>query len=210
MLELEELPVNSIPFDEFVTLNGQICLDAEKNLLYDSPIDSGDAQKMAAVFAKAEAPLMLIELNDMYINFVNPSVCAAQKAISTPIPIVDIYTGSPIYQAIVFEQKEYVQRLVNQLSGCKMSGWNPYAFDIIPKSGGKVKGIQKILQHFHIRQSEIMAFGDGENDVDMLRYANIGVAMGNADDAVKQQADYVTAHVDLDGIQTALEFYHIL
>ena len=81
---------------------------------------------------------------------------------------------------------------------------------MIPKDGGKVAGIRQILQHVHISREEIMAFGDGDNDKDMLRYAGIGVAMGNADASVKQQADHVTADVDQDGVAKALTFYGIL
>ena len=55
-----------------------------------------------------------------------------------------------------------------------------------------------------------MAFGDGENDIDMLRYAGTGVAMGNAEEAVKRQADYVTGDIDDGGIREALEFYGLL
>ena len=52
-----------------------------------------------------------------------------------------------------------------------------------------------------------MAFGDGGNDVAMLRRAGIGVAMGNANDAVKSQADYVTTSVDEDGVLRALQHF---
>ena len=55
-----------------------------------------------------------------------------------------------------------------------------------------------------------MAFGDGDNDIDMLRYAHIGVAMGNAGEHVKTHADYVTACVDDDGIYKALKVYGLL
>jgi hypothetical protein len=210
MTELEELPLCELPFDGYVTLNGQICLDSEKNLLSDSAIEPDDAQKMIAIFEKSEVPMMIVELNNMYINFLNPTVYAVQKAISTPVPDIGAYTGNRIYQFIIFDSRERVQMFTAQLSNCKMSEWNPYAFDIIPRNGGKVVGIKQMLRKFQIKQEEIMAFGDGENDVDMLRYANIGVAMGNADEIVKQQADYITAHIDQDGIQRALEFYGIL
>lgn len=55
-----------------------------------------------------------------------------------------------------------------------------------------------------------MAFGDGENDLPMLRHAHIGVAMGNADEFVKKQADYVTDSVDEDGILTALKHFELI
>ena len=53
-------------------------------------------------------------------------------------------------------------------------------------------------------------FGDGGNDSDMLRYAGIGVAMGNATPDVKQVADYVTATVDEDGVERALEHFGVI
>ena len=55
-----------------------------------------------------------------------------------------------------------------------------------------------------------MAFGDGENDSTMLSYVGLGVAMGTASDAVKQQADYVTGTVDEDGVVTALRHFGLI
>ncbi|MGN0306045.1 MAG: HAD hydrolase family protein, partial [Lachnospiraceae bacterium] len=52
--------------------------------------------------------------------------------------------------------------------------------------------------------------GDGENDMDMLRFAGIGVAMGNAAPQVKEAADYITAHIDEDGLEKALRHYGLL
>lgn len=209
-LELEALPVNDLPFDGYVTLNGQICLDARQRVLYDSPIAAADTKTVISYFKQNKIPIMIIELNDMYINFVNSAVCTAQKAISTPVPPCGIYSGNEVYQFIVFDHRSQVQALVEPLTSCKMSEWNCFAFDIIPRQGGKVSGIQKILKHYHINQNEIMAFGDGENDMDMLEYAGIGVAMGNADKKVQDQADYVTADVDHDGVVQALRYFKLI
>ena len=52
--------------------------------------------------------------------------------------------------------------------------------------------------------------GDGENDIDMLKSAGIGVAMGNAGDDVKAAADYVTDSVDANGIENALRHFGLL
>ena len=67
-----------------------------------------------------------------------------------------------------------------------------------------------ILDFFGISLEETMAFGDGENDIPMLRHAHIGVAMGNADALVRSQADFVTGTVDEDGILSALEHFGLL
>lgn len=55
-----------------------------------------------------------------------------------------------------------------------------------------------------------MAFGDGENDIDMLRFVQIGVAMQNAEDCVKEAADYITDTSKNDGIYKALKHFNIL
>ncbi len=67
-----------------------------------------------------------------------------------------------------------------------------------------------MIERYGIRQDEIMAFGDGENDIDMIEFAGIGVAMGNADEEVKQRADYVTDNVNRDGVRKALEHFGML
>ena len=196
MLALRALPVRRLAFDGYVTLNGQLCLDGEGAVLYDKPIPPADAQRMTAIFARGEIPVMMIERERMYVNFVDESVRRAE--------------GGRLYQFIVYDAGDRIDQVAGQLTGCKLSRWNPYAVDVIPRSGGKAAGIRRCLEHLDIAPEEIMAFGDGENDVDMLRYAGIGVAMGNAEPPVKEQADYVTAGVDEDGILLALRHYGLL
>ena len=67
----------------------------------------------------------------------------------------------------------------------------------------------ELIRHT-LSPEETIAFGDGGNDISMLRFAGIGVAMGNAEDDVKASADYVTAGVDDDGIRKALSHFGLL
>ena len=67
--------------------------------------------------------------------------------------------------------------------------------------------IYRSKDHFHVKQEEIMAFGDNFNDIDMIRYAGLGVAMGNAADEVKQAADIVTDINDNEGERQILDKY---
>lgn len=61
-----------------------------------------------------------------------------------------------------------------------------------------------------ILPEEMMAFGDAKNDMDMMEYAGIGIAMGNAEESLKEIADYVTTGVDDDGIMNVLRKYNLL
>lgn len=81
----------------------------------------------------------------------------------------------------------------------------PFYLEIIPRSIHKGQGIRNICRVLGIQPSEVIAFGDAENDTPMLRAAGIGVAMGNASEAVKAAADHVTLSNNEDGVAVALE-----
>ena len=92
----------------------------------------------------------------------------------------------------------------------KSARWTEEFADMIPLEGGKPVGMQKILDYYGIDQKDTIAFGDGGNDMTMLEFAEIGVAMGNANDEVKSHADYVTDTSENDGILKAFQHFGIL
>ena len=120
------------------------------------------------------------------------------------------YTGGEIYQAIAYVGKDREDWLKNILPGSRITRWNDRAVDIISRNGGKVTGIKQYLKENHISAQESMAFGDGENDMEMLEFAGVGIAMGNAEDMVKKSADYVTDSVDNRGIENALRYFSVI
>ena len=71
---------------------------------------------------------------------------------------------------------------------------------IIPAGGSKGVAVEKVLEHYHIDRSEAVAFGDGNNDLEMLKAVGHGIAMGNASDELKEIAEEVCGHVADDGI----------
>jgi len=210
MSEIKDLPAFDIQFDGFITLNGQLCLDSRKELLYGEPISERNVEQMLAMFEGRKVPLMLVEKDRMYINYIDEMVEKAQAAINTAVPDIGTYSGEPIYQFILYSEEKTAEEIVAGLEDCKMTRWNSYGVDIISKSGGKVAGIKQIIQACGIRRNEIMAFGDGEDDMDMLRYAGIGVAMGNAEEDVKVCADFITDDVDEDGIEKAFKYFKMI
>ena len=78
------------------------------------------------------------------------------------------------------------------------------------KGMNKQLGIDKMLEHFNIPLECSMAFGDGGNDIPMLKHVPYSIAMGNSNDAVKAAAAYVTEDVDNGGVVKALEHYGLL
>lgn len=208
--ELLGLPINDVDFDGYLTLNGQLLLDETRHAYAGTPIDPGEMEVLARAFAAGKIPFKFIDENGMYINFLNDTVITTQSSTQGAIPEVRDYKGERIYQIVAFVTDKQRALLSSILDECKITSWNPTGIDIIPKQGGKSAGIQKYLDAHGLDRSEIMAFGDGENDCEMLRYVGIGVAMGNAVASAKAAADYVTDSVDEDGIAHALEHFGLI
>ncbi|GAB3060245.1 Cof-type HAD-IIB family hydrolase [Virgibacillus ainsalahensis] len=83
--------------------------------------------------------------------------------------------------------------------------WN--IIEIVKKGMNKAVGLQKIAYYFNIPKERIIAFGDEDNDLEMIDYAGVGVAMGNAINELKSVAKHITSTNEQDGIGIFLEEY---
>ena len=208
--EFKSLPLHNYPFDGYVTQTGQICYDRDFKPVYEEALTDDDTKILTRLFNEKEIPIVLLNNDSLYINFVNSLVVRTQEEINTPIPQIGTYHGEKLFGATVFGTAEQTAFIAAQLPGCKESSWNRYASDIVLKEAGKVNGIKRMLEQYGIDRSEIMAFGDADNDIDMIRFAQIGIAMGNATNLLKSNSDYVTASVDDDGVLKALAYYQLI
>ena len=93
---------------------------------------------------------------------------------------------------------------------CRAVDINGRSSDLLLWGVDEQTGLARLVREIGIRPEEIIAFGDNLNDLELLRFAGIGVAMGNRDEALKAAADYVTQEVDRDGIYLALQHFHLL
>lgn len=209
--ELRKLPLGDVEFDGFVTLNGQLVLDREGNCLFGNPLPEPVRREIAAMFTGHELPMLLMEERRNYVNYIDELVEYVQEKISSPLPQIGCYDGAPIYQASIYLRQEQLAPLRARLpEDAKMVRWNSSGVDVIPATGGKAEGMKQLLHHFGLQPAEVMAFGDGENDTDMLSFAGIGIAMGNGAPCAKAAADYVTADIDDDGVEKALRHFALL
>ena len=208
--EMEKLPVADMSFDGYITLNGQLVLDAEKRILHGTPITGETKEFLLRQFSEHRLPIMLVEEDRVYVNFVDDRVVRVQENISSPIPPLGKYTGKDLYQICVYLGEADEPKLAPIVGKCEMTRWDLGGVDVIAKGGGKVTGIRRYLEANHILPEETIAFGDGDNDADMLKFAGIGVAMGNGWASAKAAADYITADIDEDGIEAALKHFGLI
>ena len=78
--------------------------------------------------------------------------------------------------------------------------------DVIYRKASKAEGIQELLYHYGMGWEDVVAFGDSMNDMEMIEYAGLGIAMGNAIEPLKRVADYVTKPIDQDGVWHGLVY----
>lgn len=81
---------------------------------------------------------------------------------------------------------------------------NPRFLELVDKNCSKASALEQLIKYLKISREETIAIGDGWNDVPMLQYAGLGIAMGNAPDEIKALADEVTLSNDEDGVAVAL------
>ncbi len=79
--------------------------------------------------------------------------------------------------------------------------------EILPNGASKGAALKTLIKDLGVSSESVMAIGDAENDIEMIQLAGIGVAVGNAGQAVKDAADVVVASNDADGVAEAVERY---
>lgn len=81
----------------------------------------------------------------------------------------------------------------------------PYYLEVVPKGIDKGLCLQMVLDHYGLQREELIACGDAYNDLSMIRFAGLGVAMGNGQECVKEAADYITDSNEADGVARVVE-----
>lgn len=116
----------------------------------------------------------------------------------------------PINKCLMLGNGDYlagVEKKVHAALSDRMDVYRsePYFLEILPKGVDKAKSLESFLKIIGCSREELMACGDGFNDLTMIKYAGLGVAMANAREEVKACADYITAGNDEDGVALAIE-----
>jgi len=97
-----------------------------------------------------------------------------------------------------------------EIAGYSFGDLSPVNGEISLRGVNKASGIEACLQYCGACRGDSIAVGDGGNDLDMIRYAGIGIAMGNATEELKAAADCVTQPIDRDGLREAFRMTHLI
>ncbi len=194
-------------FDGFMCFNGAYCFDRE-TVIHTCCLDKTDMRTVVANAGRLGYATQIATADRMGCNMYQEELdryIRHSRRRCDILPDFDEMLSGEVFLMMVASGEEHDKALLENTTRLRTARWCDWATDIISVDCGKAKGIQAILDHYGFRREESMAFGDGHNDLDMIEYAGIGVAMGNAKDEVKAAADYVTDSCEDDGVVTALE-----
>lgn len=199
-------------FDGYVSVSGQFCLCGGE-VVHKNPIPRAGMEEMLCAMKEHGFSGVFLEGEDCWLNAHDG---AAQRFLeefqvkTPPVYPVGRALENEVYQVITLLTREQEHVLLDRAEHLRCVRWHPGFVDAMPPDGGKDTGIRAVLEWIGVAPEEAMAFGDGENDLTMFFCVGTSVAMGNANDRVKDGADYVTACVDADGVPGALKHFGLL
>lgn len=206
-----------------LTSNGARIIDAqEEKVLYEQPVPKEIAEKILDIYDKYDT---LQEIYFQGVGYISESdlrrvdqmmespamaeyVRSTRKVVkSIRETMQELPGGVDKVHAIFANQTEKMQALreLEQMEAVTVTRALSNNIEVNAEGVDKGKGMLKLAELFGISREEIIVFGDGWNDISMIREAGCGVAMGNAQEAVKAAADIVTDSNEEDGVAKVIE-----
>lgn len=191
--------VKNLPIDGFVCGLGTY-VRYEDSVLRSSTLEKKIAKEVAD-YALSKGIKTLFECENGIIS-IN---CESENELKNADEIYTKYESSRISKCTFFGTlSEDTREFLNQYF--TVYEYKTYS-ETVKKGYSKSKGMKVLGEFFNVPPERMMAIGDSANDEDMISYAGIGVAMGNADIRLKKQAEYITAPVTESGVSAAIEKY---
>ena len=226
--------MDDLDLDFAVTYNGQYIFNKER-VLFASPIDKQSLRQVIAyakenrkeiamgtrqdVIGSRIMSFGLSPLSQLVSRFVPKFLTRTvshsfNRMVSKALPqkeddLLDLI-NQPIYQVLMLMTPEESNQAASEFEYLKFTRSNPFAADIINQGNSKLEGIRRVGKEYGFDLNQVMAFGDSDNDLEMLAGVGMSVAMGNGSSSVKEVAKHITTSNQEDGIHKALEHFGVL
>jgi hypothetical protein len=206
-------PVANLEFDGYVTVNGQYCYLPDGTTLRFAPFERSWVEESIRLGSEHGFFASYHQRDRITINGYNEGVQKFYELFNSPVPPIllnDELNKDAILSIVPFVPEDMDDFLRKALPDCQVVRWNPHSVDLAPKTGGKDVGIRTFLQHFGIQPVECLAIGDGGNDVSMLKFVGVGVAVGGARPETKAAADFIAPEVGDDAIYKTFQRFGLI
>lgn len=192
-----------------IIFNGAMIVMARtKEVLYEKNLSPGKAESIVRLGEKLGTTVVLWADNKLYVNRLNEnSRRYGRNSGVEPELITDLgeVVKNGVSKVLWYDDVELIEKYEREIGNYLSAGITfhtsqPFYLEFVDEGASKAIALEKLGEHFGIKREEIIAVGDGFNDLSMIEYAGLGVAMGNAKDAIKTKADYVTLTNDENGV----------
>ncbi len=203
---------DGVDFDAYLTFNGSYCYD-QSGTIFSNPICADDVQRIIQNAAAIGRTVSVATKNRLAANGNDEDLAEYYSFAHLKLTVAENFESvcrEEVYQIMLGCREADYPAILDGVSGAKITAWWDRAVDIIPANGGKGRGVRKILDYYHLERGEAMAFGDGNNDIEMLEAVGNGVAMENASSQLKAIANDICGHVAQDGIFHYLTYQGII
>lgn len=192
----------------YISLNGSLVVQ-EKRILLDEAMDTLGTQAVISRALSRDLSVNVYTAWDWYIQAVNPYSTQEGEIVGFHAQVRDLATVDRAHKILVIGEPGEVLALQKELQFevpavmASLSG--PRYLEVVAAGVSKAHALAMVSEIVGVPLPDIAVFGDGENDLPMLKVAGLGVAMGNAHPSLKQHAHLVTGTNDEDGILQAIE-----
>jgi Cof subfamily protein (haloacid dehalogenase superfamily) len=191
--------LDGIEFDGYVALTGQICYLSDGTFIKSDAILQNDVLSIMDLAVKLNHPVVHMGKYDAYITSVNDRVLSCHKRLGITLPEIRPYDGRELFSLSLYITTEEEKLYHNVVKDSAFTRGDELICDVISKKGGKHDGIEAVLNYLGLTPDEVLALGDGENDISMLEYAGFSVAMNHSAEHVKAAAKDIALPSDEDG-----------
>ncbi|WP_284140957.1 MULTISPECIES: Cof-type HAD-IIB family hydrolase [unclassified Virgibacillus] len=199
--------------DSFVSFNGQYVV-LEGKTIYENPLEKEELIHLYEAASREEFPMIFMHSDEMRASvenhpYIEKSMVSTLKFDYPPIDTT-YYDKQKIYQALLFCKDQEERKFRELHHAFDFIRWHDVSCDVLPGGASKAIGIKKLIEAYGVDIAHTYAFGDGLNDIEMIREVGTGVAMGNAVAELKEIADYVTDPVNQGGIANGLKHLQLI
>ncbi|MDO4312066.1 MAG: HAD hydrolase family protein [Eubacteriales bacterium] len=197
---------DDLVWDGYVCNAGQLVYNRERECIYDLPYPEEIVRKCLDVVEENHLNILIHEKNRSYIVNDNlEDAYIANRFFNMDMPPIKQYDGGSVYGMVLYMPKNYDLSIFDKILDITLYPGKSNFADVVYGDADKYKGILKILEYYH--ESSYIAFGDSNNDEEMMKHAEVSICLGQGTDNIKTMSSYVTDSVNNNGIWNACRMY---
>ncbi|KAM3351171.1 hypothetical protein ACQJBY_023277 [Aegilops geniculata] len=201
-----------------IFLQGLLVYGLEGREIYRNTLNQEVCREAFLYSLEHKVPLVAFSQDRCFSMFKDPLVDSLHEVYHEPkaeiVASIDQLLGTAEIQKLVFigtsegvssTLRPYWTKAIEERAGVLQA--QPDMLELVPPATSKGTGVKILLDHLCISPDEVMAIGDGENDIEMLQLASLGVALANGAEKTKAVANVIGATNDEDGVAQAIYDY---